>query len=84
VPWKIANGAEDLNLWALHFQQTEPPTVKVKVKVILRPTVSRPVCLGVKHPSGTRDQFSPSFLQLFLDIYRFVDVGRPLDEKSGL
>jgi hypothetical protein len=31
--------------------------VEVEVEVNLRPTVSRAVCPGVSHSSGTRDQF---------------------------
>jgi hypothetical protein len=63
--------------WRLHVK------VKVKVKVILLPTVSLPVCLGARHPSGTRDQFFSFSVYLFLDSWGFVDVGRPLWGEVG-
>jgi hypothetical protein len=45
--------------------------------------VSRSVRLGVRHPSGTRNQFFPFSLWLFLDSCGFVDVGRPLWREDG-
>jgi hypothetical protein len=50
-------------------------------KVILRPTVCRPVRLGIRHQTGTRDQLFP--FSIFFDSFGFVDVGRPLWREVG-
>jgi hypothetical protein len=77
----------------IYFPQEEgspviPPGVKlsqikVKVKVTLRPTASRPVRHGVRHPFGTRDQFFPFYLWLYFRQFGFVVVGRPLWREVG-
>jgi hypothetical protein len=54
-----------------------------KVKVALRPTVSRPVRLGVRRPSGTRDQFFVLLQFFLLDSCGLVFCSVLSDERSG-
>jgi hypothetical protein len=53
---------------------------KIKVKVTLWPTVSRPVCLGFKHPPGVYDQIFVTVRQL----RRLLMWGALSDERTCL
>jgi hypothetical protein len=55
--------------------------VEIEVKVKLRPTVSRPVHLGVRHPSGTRDQFF-FLLDIFFRQLRFCYCIAPFPTRG--
>jgi hypothetical protein len=57
--------------------------VKVKVKVTLRPIISRSVRPGVRRPSGTRDQFY-HLLEILLKRVTVRYVVAPSDERTGL
>jgi hypothetical protein len=53
----------------------------LKDKVTLRPTVSGPVCLGVRHPRAKKSFF---FLTLSSESWRSIDMNNFSNEKTGL
>jgi hypothetical protein len=67
-------------MWdALSDERTGLSFARVKVKVMLRPTVSRPVYLGTKHPFGAYDQI---FITCVTVTVLFL-WGPLSDERSG-
>jgi hypothetical protein len=54
--------------------------LRVESSLILRPTISRPVCLGIKHPSGAYDKIFVIVGQLRV----LLMWGALSDERTGL
>jgi hypothetical protein len=62
---------------SLNCLHTRTPSGTVSVKVILRSTVSRPVCSGIRPPYGTRNQFFFLLHWNFLQKFAFLHYKAP-------
>jgi hypothetical protein len=56
-------------------------STELVVETYVRPTVSRPVCLGIKHPSGAHNQFFFFYCQTFAGLLMW---GALSDERTSL
>jgi hypothetical protein len=60
--------------------------LQLSLSLMLRPTVSRPICLGIKHPSGAYDQifFFRSEYGIRLTVTFFIPWDALSDERTGV
>jgi hypothetical protein len=65
------------------FDKNGGGELSLSLSLMLRPTVSRPVCLGIKHPSGACDQIIfPHGIRLTVTF--LIPWGALSDERPGL
>jgi hypothetical protein len=69
-----------LFLWGALSDERSGLSLSLSLSLMLRPTVSRPVCLGVKHPSGAYDQI----IIICVTVAVLFLWGVLSDERSGL
>jgi hypothetical protein len=74
----------NLNLFTSGVKRGRQLLCCVKVKVILRSTVSRPFCSGIRSSSGTRDCFFFLFHRNYPQIFVVLIVERPLTRGQSV